>query len=736
MALSAAFGGAAAADAPFDAAAEWDRFLATANASTVFGAYAVLDQLSYDGSSVDADACRANADALAQSIAAAPISLAIRRADYLCAQATGDVERAEQAITVLSALSREALSHSPTDGADKPIRVLTPVDASALVLSSGMEVAYLYYPWVHPERYFPLAIAARDPESGIERHLAFDFIDVNYTIDREDPMRGFPILRNHLASGYIQSSAATNQVFGLDAQAVAKASGESGDQRLATLREGAEAGGVESVHWWLVVCSAQRSAHCADGMIDALLPRAEKHQAYPLLLLSMAYLQGIGVERDPDKAWILLDAADRHWEGGGAIEQFTRILYDMDDKASLPAPLVERLQHATGHAQRYWRWLQIDQVLADDPKASLDAAQIAFLSDPASNEAGGGEAKLADWYGDRGDDSQMLALMRKAAAHGNAGAQAYYGYMLNTGKHGLEVDHDAARQMLESAAQGGSADAMGDLAYMAEDDSRWADAEAWLLQAAAADDVYALMHLARLYVDEHPGLRATQEQGVGIYRNLDRAGYARARRALASLALEGRGMKKDPEQARRWLLQDAEKGDHDSETQLGVALLKGEFGKPDEAEGLKWLKRAIEGGDVDAQNSYASWLYRKKTPESRRQAIEAWKKAIELGNETSSNNLAWYQCVSPDPAVRDPKAGLDVIEALAKTGELGSGAMDTEAACYAANGDYARAAKLQEDVIAKVKRRNPDDPDALKQFLQRRDLYAAGKPYVLDEAND
>ncbi len=736
MVLSATFGSAVAADTPFDAAAEWYRFLATANASTVFGAYDVLGQVGYDGSSVDADACRANADALAKAIVAAPVSLAIRRADYLCAQATGDAARADQAATILLALSREALSHLGMHYDLRPIRVLAPIDASALVLSSGMEVAYLYYPWIHPQRYFPLAIAARDPKSGVERHLAFDFIDANYTLHRDAPMHGFPILRDNLANDYIRISAAANQVFALDAQAVAKAAGESGDQRLATLRGGAVVGGVESVHWWLVVCATQRSAHCGDGMVDALLPRAEKHQAYPLLLLSMAYLLGIGVERDPDKAWILLDDADRHWEGGGAIEQFTRILYDMDEKASLPAPLVERLQHSTGDGQRYWRWLQINRVLAADPKAPLDAAQISFLSDPAQNEPGEGDGQLADWYEALGDTPRMLEHMRKAVAQGGTYAQARYGYMLNTGEYGIEIDHDAAWKILENAAQGGSAVAMGDMAYHAEDEGRWADAEAWLLQAVVANNVNALLHLARLYVDERPGLRANQEQGINIYRDLDRAGYSQARRALASLALEGRGMKKDPEKARAWLLQDAEKGDHDSEAQLGIALLKGEFGKPDETEGLKWLQRAIDGGDADAQNSYASWLFRKKTPESRRQAIETWKKAIALGNEGSSNNLAWFQCVSPDPVVRDPKAGLDVIEALAKKGELGSTYMDTEAACYAANGDYARAAKLQEDVIARVKRRLPDDPDALGQFEQRRDLYAAGKPYVLGDGDD
>ena len=737
--LSCGAGHVLAADAAMNAAAQWDRFLATANATDAINAYDVLGQVDYDGDKVDAIACTAHSDAMAKAIAMVPVSLAIRRADYLCAQVTGDGAHAEQAIAALLALSREALSSSGDYHAGKPIRVLAPVDAAALVLSSGMEVAYLYYPWLHPGRYYPLVIAARDPQTGVERHLAFDFVDASYTIDRKDPMSGFPILRNYWANGYIQNSAKQRQGFAQDIQSVLKSNAESGDAKLVALREGAAVGGVESIKYWLEVCAFRQTPHCGDGLVDGLLPRAEKHYAYPLLLLAMAHLQGIGVERDPKAAWALLDDADRHWQGGGAIEQFTRILLDMDDRASLPAPLVERLERAAAQGNHFWKWLQIEQAFEANPKGPLDADQIAFLSDPARNELGEGEAELSDRYDAQGDTPQMLAWMRKAAEAGSAGAQARYGYALDAGDYGLTRDHAAARQMLARASHGGANDAMRHLALWAEREGRWSEAEKWQLAAAAAGDVDALIGLAELYVDERPGVSGNLAQGVDTYRELDRVGYARGRRALARLALEGRGMPKDPGKAKAWLLADARKGDVESERQLAQAYFDGDFGAVDEAEGVRWMEQAIGAGSANAMNNLASWLYnRNASPQARKRAVELWLKGDASDNETSRNDYAWALCTGED-ADLDPALALRLLRKIGTREQMDTAIQDTLAACYAASGDFAQAMLLQADVIAQVEELTAHEPiDArakqLKGFQERLALYKASRRYRIERS--
>jgi hypothetical protein len=69
----------ATAVAEIDPASSWERFLATADSGTAFKAYDILDAVGYDGDTVDARRCASNQTAIAGAIAAAPVSLAIRR---------------------------------------------------------------------------------------------------------------------------------------------------------------------------------------------------------------------------------------------------------------------------------------------------------------------------------------------------------------------------------------------------------------------------------------------------------------------------------------------------------------------------------------------------------------------------------------------------------------------------------------------------------------------------------
>ena len=109
--------------------------------------------------------------------------------------------------------------------------------------------------------------------------------------------------------------------------------------------------------------------------------------------------------------------------------------------------------------------------------------------------------------------------------------------------------------------------------------ARWKSAGLWLLAATQANDTDALFELAELFVMDLPDV-GTPKDAADIYESLARdLDSARARRSLAELALEGVGMAKDPAKAQVWLLADAERGDHESETLLAMGYFRGSFGE-------------------------------------------------------------------------------------------------------------------------------------------------------------
>lgn len=733
-----ALASAASAAATPDAGAMWRDFLAHGTSKTVYDGYDVLDAIGYDLDQVDGEACRKQAEALADGLRKAPVSIALHHAALLCARANGDREAEAGESALLDALSADALSRATDLDDAPPIRVVGLQDAYTLLHIADLTLSYKYFWSLDAKRYFPITLVGWDEGAKLERHLRFDLVDVLDAITRDDEFSGFPYQRTQLADGLLRGMRKSDQVAAIDVLAVKDAFGKDDDKaRVEALRAAAGRGGLQSVTTWLAICDARPFDGCGDGLVDALLPQAEKRNALPMALLAYAYAQGLGIARDEAAARALLEAADKRWPRGGGSEVFAGfwlILHRQEPPALVQAAVANARAAGNRNIVRDLARHAVD----DQDKPGLDADILGVLAQPAQNPMGAGEKILSDYYRKRGDAAQALEWTRKAAAHGNADSQAVLGSALF---FGIDVPRDAAAgiALLRDAAAGGNVHAMRVLASRSEQDGRWQDAMNWLMAGVVRNDVDAIMDAAQLMEYGHVPSKLGPEKAVGMYerfgdpRGLD---LPEARRRLAAMALEGRGMKKDPARARELLLHDAEKGDHESEGMLGAGLLAGSFGKPDEAGGRKWLDRAMQGGNLDAYDAYAGWLYERRTADARRQAIETWKKAVALGGDGSSNNLAWYQCTSPDPAVHDPKAGLATIEALAKKAELGAGWLDTEAACQAANGDYPRAVELQEVVIDQMKRLQPDEPEALDRFAQRRDLYAAGKPYVQSEGDD
>jgi hypothetical protein len=194
----------------------WTRFLAEAELGAAYERYDVVDAVGYDGKSVQADACRDQAQTLREAVVAVPVSIAVHRVAMLCAEATGDDAAADRETAALAALSKYALATRGDTNWHRPIAVLSPRDIYALIAVLGYEFLYEYYNDLHPARYFPLVVAVWDTQAKVERHLAFDFVDAAFSIDRDDAYAGFPFQRNLLADAFLKGQSKGDSIAAAD----------------------------------------------------------------------------------------------------------------------------------------------------------------------------------------------------------------------------------------------------------------------------------------------------------------------------------------------------------------------------------------------------------------------------------------------------------------------------------------------------------------------------------------
>lgn len=729
----------AAAAAP-DAGEMWRQFLANGNYAKSMAAYDVTQAVGYDGSDVDAASCKTNAAALRSAIDTVPVSIAIRRVAYLCADATGDKDAVERELEVLAVLSRHALGQAGDPQVARPIPVVAPADAYALLLTSGMEEKYEYYLYTRPLRHFPVVLVAWDEDRASERHFAFDYVDVLQQLDMEQKFEGMPIVRDWIAGAFLDG---TGPLAAVDMAALrSSATTNVLADKLAKIRGAALAGGLQSLKGWLILCARKdKPAGCTDGLIDALLAQAEKKNAGPMALLAYAYLDGVGVKTDTRTAWALVDAAERRWPGGALVE-LADVWATMHVDAPFPSELQQRLDAAAESQSMVRRFLLQREIGKEKPQ--LGDGDVDFLARPDQNGLGFGYALLVDYYRKLDQPVPSWQWTIKAAEAGNATTQSWYASALLNGEQG-HVNRDAAKGLAFAAraAHGGDAWSARRMSHERAKLRDFQGAEGWLLSAADAGDIDSIMYLASYYEQERPGVTGNIERAVELYRMLAGLGThgAPARRALAELALKGRGMAKDPAKAMQWLRADADAGDHDSEVILAMHHLEGDFGKVDEAEGARWVQRAMKAGHSDAYTAYGSWLYYSKdTTESRAQALDLLSRAHADGNVGASNNYAWVLCTSPRAEIYDPKRGLDVSAKLGDVETMDAGALDTVAACHAANGDFRQAVELQTraarelaayDTPQQAEERKGKPPG----YERRLDLYKAGKRYEEFERN-
>lgn len=728
-----------------DPAQAWTRFLAHGELADAYDRYGAMDAVGYALASVDADACRSHGDALREAVRQLPISIAMHRAALLCAEALGDDAQAERETAALAALSKLALSNAGEGLFRKPIRVFSPSDVYALVATLGYEFRYDYYRLVRPERTMPLVVAAWDPEAQVERHLAFDFIEATFAVDRDDEHAGFPVMRNELFDAFVKGEREAGEVLGEDIAAMQAAQdAATAAERLDALRDAARRGGIASLHESLALCLQARVPGCGEPLVDALLPLAEQRQALPMAFLALAHAEGVGVAKDLRAAQALLEAADRRWYRRGASVAYAQ-LQSRAGGAADDAFVMERLRLAEAAGNPDAAMMRLARQVSSRQQGRLSPAQLELLSRPAVNGAGLGFAILSGHHEENGDTAAQRAAWRQAAEAGNAVMQRELAYALRRevrdAPPGAQAGADAraaeAQAWLEAAAQGGDAPAMRTLFHDAWRRGEWRTATNWLLAAVAAGDIDAIYDLAAAYESGRPELKGDLATAVRLYESMATtpgAQGAPARRRLARLSIAGRGVKRKPQRAVALLREDAERGDAESQIQLGALLLKGEDGiAADPDAGMRWMERAVASGSNRARNVLAQWLHSGEgsTAERRRRALDLLRRGDPEAPDFDAvrNGEAWILCVSAYDDAYDPVAGWAVAQRMLASSSLQPGELDTVAACQAANGDIAGAAERQRQAIDALPKDAQGRPDGGQEMFDRLALYRAGKAY-------
>lgn len=718
------------AQAPEEA---WSEFLQSSDFDTAYSAYATLEKIGYSAEGIDAEACREHRAELDDAVGKAPVSVAVLRGALLCAEGTGETEKAEKLEQALLALSKEALKNGRQQPWPKPIRVLGPADVYALLNMAGLKVSNEYFDLYRPERHYPLVVAAWDEEKGRETRLVFDYVDPVATLKGTNEYAGYPYYRNLLVDFYLDAQAGAKQLAAVDQQAMNIARETAGAQaKVKAVRISAGYGGIQSLRLWTTLCTASPFEGCADGLADILIDLSEKKQAVPMTLLAFLHAEGVGVKRDAALADQLLSAASHLWNEEGVALEYLHMA-DMTErpKAAERKVLAEAMRKpAIVAAKAAQRILKGEKALSD--------AEVQALSAAGSNGIGAGQSWLSEHWRQLENEDLRIASLRLAAEAGDAYAQSSYAFHL-LGKDSSPADRDQAQRWMRSAALGGNAAAMKYLSQQEYLQHNWKSAARWLMAAVGSNDSDAMLQLAQLYEQDHQDAGQTVKQAFDWYVLMAGDDDAQeARRRAARLAIQGKGTPKDTAKALQWLMQDAEAGDTTSQMQLALAYLDGDFGADQRKSAQIWIDRAMASDDNDPKMGYAEWLFhRSGAAEDRTRAVGIWEALDKAGEPWAVNNMAWAFCTAVEPSARNVERGAELAEAILKKPDLMAPFLDTAAACLAAAGDYSRAAETQRRAISKYAAYWGWDADTVINdskdedgYTTRLKLYQQGKPYV------
>lgn len=721
----------------------WRKTLVEADYPQVMATYGLLNELKDDEDELSAERCESRAEDLLKALKTNPVSLAVLATAAECAVLREDEATAERHLQTFGLLVRHALESEQASEVATPIVVMAEMDVVAFIKASGHEVLYSYYDMYSSTRKLPLMVALWDADAQIERLYAFDYLDAQMQLRHVEKGSEFPWFRRAFAKSIIDVYGEVPGSTAGEALALRKAlSKPELADRLSEAEALARQGNYGATMALVYGCLRTRHAGCAERSIDVLLPLAEERVSGALIALALFHAQGFGTRRDDKAAGALLDLADQRLGAGNGSVLFAGVQIPSTESTPLNTFTHKRLLSAAKAGNDYAQgllaaveWLRRDgKALKKDVRAGLERA--ARRNIPAA------QSLLGELLIGEGKAEEGMRWLESAARFDHLAAQIALAKRYAEGTD-VAKDVEKARRWKMAAAQGGDIDSVLWLVqhYAAQKSTPATrlQLEGWLQSAAYVGNVDAAIALARLNATGAPGLMGKPDQALRIYRELlEKHDRADLRRELATLLLWGAdGVEKNPAEARRLLLDDANKGDVESQAALGTFMLGGMFGEV-EQEGVDWLNKASASDDGEAFLSLGNaHYYGKGLALDRKAGIRFWERAVEKGLPMASNNLAWALCTVDDESLIDAQRGLAVITLLESKGEAQDlASLDTLAACHAATGDFAKAIELQARVVADAEDLVGADDNSLVGMKNRLKLYESHERFTEREEVD
>lgn len=187
-----------------------------------------------------------------------------------------------------------------------------------------------------------------------------------------------------------------------------------------------------------------------------------------------------------------------------------------------------------------------------------------------------------------------------------------------------------------------------------------------------------------------------------------------------------KGINLEYQEANKWYLSSAIAGLTNAQFMLGRIMMKGQGCEVDETGGRKWINAAAARGFSPAQRFLAQDLIGNSDQRNYRAAMKWLESSVVFGDYYPSKvMLAWEYATSYMDEYRNGARALELLR-----GEPGDyhdqvRIVETEAAAYAENGDFATAVKKQQQAIQAAKNLDWDIPE----MQSRLTSYEAGKPW-------